>query len=94
VSALMITETVMAQKKVPSSYRVSRNGSAGDWYWELLSDGEVIARAATSSKARAGALNAAASRVVTPAKTPTSPASRGYRGTLKTTTPRSSTTEM
>jgi hypothetical protein len=86
----------MAQKKAPSSYRVSRNGSAGDWYWEVLSDGEVIARglAATNSKARAGALKAASSRLVTPAKTPTSPASRGYRGTLKTTTPRSSTTEM
>ena len=85
----------MAQKKAPSSYRVSRNGSAGDWYWEVLSDGEVIARglAATSSKARAGALTAAASRLVTPVETPT-PASRGYRGTLKTTTPRSSTTEM
>jgi hypothetical protein len=85
----------MAQKKGPS-YRVLRNGSASDWYWEVLSDGEVIARglAATSSQARAQALNAAASRLVMPAETPTSPASRGYKGTLKTTTPPSSTTEM
>jgi hypothetical protein len=85
----------MAQKKA-LSYRVLRNGSAGDWYWEVLFGGEVIARglAATSSQARAQALNAAASRLVTQAETPTSPASRGYKGTLKTTTPRSSTTEM
>jgi hypothetical protein len=85
----------MAQKEAPS-YRVLRNGSAGDWYWEVLSDGEVIARglAATSSQARAQALNAAASRLVTQAETPTSPASHGYKGSLKTTTPRSSTTEM
>jgi hypothetical protein len=84
----------MAQKEAPS-YRVLRNGSAGDWYWEVLSDGEVIARglAATSSQARARALKAAASRLVTQAETPT-PANQGYKGTLKTTTPRSSTTEM
>jgi hypothetical protein len=85
----------MAQKKAPS-YRVLRNGSAGDWYWELLSDGEVIARglAATRSQARAQALKAAASRLVTQAETPTSPANQGYKGTLKTTTPLASTTEM
>jgi hypothetical protein len=85
----------MAQKEAPS-YRVLRNGSAGDWYWEVLSDGEVIARglAATSSQARARALDAAASRLVTQADTSTSPASHGYKGSLKTTTPRSSTTEM
>jgi hypothetical protein len=86
----------MAQKKAPSFYRVSRNGSAGDWYWEVLSDGEVIARglAATSSQARAGALKAAASRLVTQGETPTSPANQGYKGTLMTTMPSSSTTEM
>jgi hypothetical protein len=85
----------MARKKTPS-YRVSRNGSAGDWYWEVLSNGEVIARglAATSSQARAQAVNAVASSLVTQAETPTSSASRGYKGTLKTTTPPSSTTEM
>jgi hypothetical protein len=86
----------MAQKEAPS-YRVLRNGSAGDWYWEVLSDGEVIARglAATSSQARAGALQAAASCLVSQAETPTSPpANQGYKGTLETTTPRSSTTEM
>jgi hypothetical protein len=85
----------MAQENY-QSYRVVPNGSAGDWYWEVLSDGEVIARglAATSSQARAQALNAAASRLVTQAENQTSPASRGYKGTLKTTTPPSSTTEM
>jgi hypothetical protein len=85
----------MAQKEAPS-YRVLRNGSAGDWYWEVLSDGEVIARglAATSSQARAWALKAAASRLVTQEETPTSPASHGYKDTFKTTTPSSSTTEM
>jgi hypothetical protein len=48
------------------SYRVSRNGSAGDWYWEVFSDGEVIARglAATSSQARAQAFKVAASHAV------------------------------
>jgi hypothetical protein len=55
----------MAQKKAPS-YRVSRNGSAGDWYWEVLSDGEVIARglADTSSQARAQAFKVVASHAV------------------------------
>jgi hypothetical protein len=84
----------MAQKKAPSyRVRVLRNGSAGDWYWEVLSEGEVIARglAATSLQARAGALKAAASRLVTQAETPTSPASHGYKASL---TPRSSTIVM
>jgi hypothetical protein len=55
----------MAQKKAPS-YRVSRNGSAGDWYWEVFSDGEVIDRglAPTSVQARAQALKVAASHAV------------------------------
>jgi hypothetical protein len=85
----------MAQKKA-LSYRVLRNGSTGVWCWEVLSDGEVTAYgfAATSSQARAGALKAAASHLVMQAETPTSPASRAYKGTLKTTTPPSSTTEM
>jgi hypothetical protein len=70
----------MAQKEAPS-YRVLRNGSAGDWYWEVLSDGVVIARglAATSSQARTRALNAAASRLVTQAETAASPASRAIK---------------
>jgi hypothetical protein len=88
-------KTVMAQENY-QSYRVVPNGSAGDWYWEVLFGGEVIARglAATSSQARAQALDAAASRLVTQADTSTSPASPGYKGSLKTTTPRSSTTDM
>jgi hypothetical protein len=42
-------------------YRVSANGAAGDWYWEVISDRNVIARglAPTGVRARADALNAA-----------------------------------
>jgi hypothetical protein len=45
------------------SYRVSRNGSAGDWYWEVISDRKIIDRglAPTSTQARAQALKVAAS---------------------------------
>jgi hypothetical protein len=79
-------------------YRVSANGAAGDWYWEVPSDGKVIARglAPTKAQARAQALKVAASHAVRQPGEPTPPfESRGpYRGTLKTTTPRSSTTEM
>jgi hypothetical protein len=47
-------------------YRVSRNGSASDWYWEVVSDGEVIDRglAPTSAQARAQAMKVAASHAV------------------------------
>ena len=47
------------------SYRVSRNGSGGDWYWEVSSDGAIIARglAPTRSEARAAALQIAPSHV-------------------------------
>jgi hypothetical protein len=45
------------------SYRVSRNGLAGDWYWEVVADRKIIDRglAPTSTQARAQALKAAAS---------------------------------
>jgi hypothetical protein len=80
------------------SYGVSQNGSAGDWYWEVLSDGKVIARglAPTKAQARAQALKVAASHAVRQPGEPTSPfeSPGAYSGTLKTTTPRSSTTEM
>jgi len=47
------------------SYSVSVNGLAGDWYWEVTSDGNVIARglSPTTVRARADALKNAASRV-------------------------------
>ena len=47
-------------------YRVSPNGSAGDWYWEVISDGTVIDRglAPTSAQARAQAMKVAASHAV------------------------------
>jgi len=46
-------------------YRVSANGAAGDWYWEVISDRNVIARglAPTGVRARADALKAAASHI-------------------------------
>jgi hypothetical protein len=42
-------------------YRVSANGAAGDWYWEVISDRNVIARglAPTGVRARADALKTA-----------------------------------
>jgi hypothetical protein len=45
-------------------YNVSANGLVGDWYWEVISDRNIIARgvAATRVRARADALKAAASR--------------------------------
>ena len=46
-------------------YRVSANGPAGDWYWEVISDRNIIARgvAPTRVRARADALKTAASHV-------------------------------
>jgi hypothetical protein len=48
------------------SYRVSRNGLAGDWYWEVISDRKIIGRglAPTSTQARAQAVKVAASHAV------------------------------
>jgi hypothetical protein len=48
------------------SYRVSRNGSADDWYWEVISDGKIIERglAPTSAQARAQVLKVVASHAV------------------------------
>jgi hypothetical protein len=47
------------------AYSVSANGLAGNWYWEVTSDGNVIARglSPTTVRARADALKNAASRV-------------------------------
>jgi hypothetical protein len=55
----------MAQENA-LSYRVSRNGSAGDWYWEVVSDGKIIERglARTSAQARAQAFKVVASHAV------------------------------
>jgi hypothetical protein len=77
----------MAQENA-LSYRVCQNGAAGDWYWEVISDRKIVDRglAPTTVQARAQALGVAASHAV---REP-----RAYRGTLKTTTPRSSTTEI
>jgi len=55
----------MAQKSV-LSYRVSRNGPAGDWYWEVMSDQKIIDRglAPTRAQARVLAIKVAASYAV------------------------------
>jgi hypothetical protein len=70
------------------AYRIHRNGKAGDWHWEVISGGRTIARglASTDAKARAGAMIAAISQPDQP--------SEGWTGIRKTTTPRSSSTEM
>jgi hypothetical protein len=87
----------MAQENA-LSYRISQNGSAGDWYWEVISDQKIIERglSPTKAQARAQALKVAASHAVRqPGGAHATPRnSRAYRGTLKTTAPRSSTTEM
>jgi hypothetical protein len=53
-------------KKNGVSYKVSPNGSAGDWYWEVISDRNIIARglAPTRAQARAQAIKVAASHAV------------------------------
>jgi hypothetical protein len=52
----------MAQKSA-LSYKVSRNGPAGDWYWEVMSDRKIIDRglARTRAQARASAVKVVAS---------------------------------
>jgi hypothetical protein len=59
-------------------YRVSANGLAGDSYWEVISDRNIIARgvAATRVRARADALKAAACHIGRRAEDLSQP--RGY----------------
>ena len=79
------------------SYKVSQNGHARDWYWELISEREVIAHglALTSAQARAEAVRAAGPHIERKSDDSVLPSNvEGYKRTLKTTTPRSSTTEM
>jgi len=87
----------MPQEKA-ISYQVSRNGSAGDWYWEVISDRKIIDRglAATRAQARAQALKVAASHAVRQPEESTLPFEglKALEAPLKTTTPRSSTTEI
>jgi hypothetical protein len=45
----------MAQKSA-LSYRVSRNGLAGDWYWEVMSDRKIIDRGLAPTRAQARGL--------------------------------------
>jgi hypothetical protein len=71
---LILKGSVMAQKNA-LSYRISQNGSAGDWYWEVISDQKIIERglAPTRAQARAQALKVAASHAVRQPGEPTPP---------------------
>jgi hypothetical protein len=64
----------MAQENA-LSYRVSHNGSAADWYWEVISDQKIIERglSPTKAQARAQALKVAASHAVRQPGEPTPP---------------------
>ncbi len=55
----------MGQKSA-LSYRVSRNGPAGDWYWEVMFDRKIIDRglAPTRAQARAYAIKVVAFHAV------------------------------
>ena len=71
------------------SYKVSQNGHARDWYWELISEREVIARglALTSAQARAEAVRAAGSHIKRKSDDAAFPSNvEGYKRTLKTRT--------
>jgi hypothetical protein len=58
-------ETQAEKAKAAYTYNISSNGAAGDWYWEVTSCGEIIARglAATEALARADAISTAVSHV-------------------------------
>jgi dihydroxyacetone kinase len=67
------------------SYKVSRNGHAGDWWWEVISEREVArGLALTSAQARAEALRAAGSHIARKSDDSVLPSNvEGYKGTLK-----------
>ena len=37
----------------PLAYNISSNGAAGDWYWEVIFHGEIMARGLASTEATA-----------------------------------------
>ena len=41
-------------KETAFTYNVSPNGACGDWYWEVMCSGDIVARglAATQAEAR------------------------------------------
>jgi hypothetical protein len=43
------------------TYNISPNGACGDWYWEVMCDGDIVARglAATPVEARVDAIRSA-----------------------------------
>jgi hypothetical protein len=71
------------------TFRVSPNGGAEEWYWEITCDGTIVARglAPTRVRARADAIVAAGSYVERSKGSVTN-------GTRKTNTPLPSMTEM
>jgi hypothetical protein len=87
----------MAQENA-LSYRICQNGAAGDWYWEVISDRKIIDRGLAPTREQGPRAGPEGCRIAC------GPAARGfhailqgsreYRGTLKTTMPCSSTTEM
>ena len=48
-------------EKAAYTYNISPNGACGDWYWEVLCSGNIVARglAATQVKARVKAIRSA-----------------------------------
>jgi hypothetical protein len=70
----------MAQKSA-LSYRASRNGPAGDWYWEVMSDRKIIDRglAPTRAQARASAIKVVASHGVRQPEDSTLPRFEGLK---------------
>jgi hypothetical protein len=54
--------------KTSCTYYISPNGPAGDWYWEVIRHGKIMARglAATKALARADAMTAARSHDLQP----------------------------
>jgi len=57
------------------TYNISPNGACGDWYWEVMCSGDIVARglAPTKPQARAGAIKAAASHIERQSEVPTLP---------------------
>jgi hypothetical protein len=70
----------MAQENA-LTYRVSRNGSAGDWYWEVVSHRKIIERglAPTRARARAEAMKVVVSSAVRQPEDSTLPTFEGLK---------------
>ena len=60
----------MSSRQAAFTYKVSQNGRAGNWYWEVSCRGSIVARglAHTRVRARADAITAAAPYVEGPSQ--------------------------